>query len=109
MTDTSRWTILYPIFINQNRTIAQGRKISIENSLDKPKLKELQKASEELGFPSQEQVQTLTLLTISQTIIIRSNPQKKQGDSGFNYGTMTDHLFGKILHHVWDGEIWGNE
>lgn len=46
----ARWAIIYPIYINKNKTVAQGRKMPVNKSVDNPTLQEIFQACQALNF-----------------------------------------------------------
>jgi signal recognition particle subunit SRP19 len=46
----ARWAIIYPIYINKNKTMAQGRKMALTKSVDNPTLQEIFQACQALNF-----------------------------------------------------------
>eukprot|EP01130_Rhizamoeba_saxonica_P006782 TRINITY_DN2711_c0_g1_i1.p1 TRINITY_DN2711_c0_g1~~TRINITY_DN2711_c0_g1_i1.p1 ORF type:complete len:127 (-),score=30.92 TRINITY_DN2711_c0_g1_i1:140-520(-) len=50
-TDTSRWVIVYPVYLSKRKTIAEGRKIGRDHCADNPTFKEVLKAAETLDLP----------------------------------------------------------
>jgi len=47
----AKWAIIYPIYINKKKTIAEGRKMPLNKCVDTPTLKEIFEACQALKFP----------------------------------------------------------
>jgi signal recognition particle subunit SRP19 len=46
----SSWVIIYPVYINKNKTIAEGRKMPVTKCVDNPTLQEIFLACQALQF-----------------------------------------------------------
>lgn len=56
MADPKRWNVVYPIYINEAKTVKQGRKIAKEKAVDKPRLDEIVEVCKYLKLPFLEEV-----------------------------------------------------
>ena len=48
--EPSRWICIYPAYINNKKTVAQGRKIQIEKSCENPTCTEIRDVLQNIGF-----------------------------------------------------------
>jgi len=48
--DTSKWTIIYPAYINKKKTIDDGRRIPLDVACENPSLSEMERVVKHLGF-----------------------------------------------------------
>jgi len=51
-TDTKKWVVIYPIYLNAKKTVAEGRKISVPNAVDNPTINEIAEVCKFLGLES---------------------------------------------------------
>lgn len=49
--DTSRWVVIYPIYINSKKTIAEGRRISASKACENPNCLEIADCCNHLKLP----------------------------------------------------------
>lgn len=49
--DTSRWVVIYPIYINSKKTLAEGRRISAEKACENPNVVEIGDCCQYLRLP----------------------------------------------------------
>jgi len=48
--DTKKWVVIYPVYLNAKKTIAEGRKIGVSNAVDNPTSNEISEVCKFLGF-----------------------------------------------------------
>ena len=49
--DTSRWNIIYPVYINSKKTLAEGRRIPVSKGVENPTLQEIVDSCNFLKIP----------------------------------------------------------
>eukprot|EP01126_Amoeba_proteus_P021586 TRINITY_DN2195_c0_g1_i1.p1 TRINITY_DN2195_c0_g1~~TRINITY_DN2195_c0_g1_i1.p1 ORF type:complete len:139 (-),score=26.52 TRINITY_DN2195_c0_g1_i1:178-594(-) len=50
--DVSKWVIIYPVYINGRKTVAEGRRIAKDKCIDNPTCLEIQQACQHLRLES---------------------------------------------------------
>ena len=48
--DTSKWVVIYPVYINSKKTLAEGRRISALKACENPNVVEIGHCCEYLGL-----------------------------------------------------------
>ena len=48
--DSSTWACIYPVYVDSTATISEGRRISQEQAVENPTLKEIEEVVKYLGF-----------------------------------------------------------
>jgi len=48
--DTKKWVVIYPVYLNAKKTIAEGRKIGVSNAVDNPTTNEISEVCKYLGL-----------------------------------------------------------
>jgi hypothetical protein len=49
--DVSRWVVIYPVYINSKKTLAEGRRISTSKACDNPTVVEISDCCQYLKLP----------------------------------------------------------
>ena len=59
---TKLWKVVYPIYINSKKTVAEGRRIPIEKATEHPTPKEIFEACKYLGYETEIEVDLASLV-----------------------------------------------
>jgi signal recognition particle subunit SRP19 len=51
--DTSKWPVIYPIYLDKSYSLAKGRRIAKDMALESPTAKEIEAAIKSLNIPTQ--------------------------------------------------------
>ena len=62
--DKKRWRVLYPAYINKKFKLSQGRKITVDNCVEKPNVSEIGEICTYLKFPCVIEVRLLVLYLV---------------------------------------------
>ena len=105
-TSTIKWKVIYPIYMNSKKTIAEGRRLPVNKGVENPTAVELYEVCKYLGLPTElEVIQYYLLITF---IKLFSRPIKhtqeithKEEELESNYKNQTIHFLRKNSKQVY--------
>jgi len=59
-----KWVVIYPVYINSKKTVAEGRRISVSKSCENPNCIEISDCCKHLKLPSAVEVILLLLIGV---------------------------------------------
>jgi hypothetical protein len=58
------WSVIYPIYLNKKKTLAEGRRVPQDKGLDNPNYSEIAEACRQLGLQAEIEVRWLLVLPV---------------------------------------------